>query len=182
VVKAQSAAVAGRTDARESLRAASAELQSQLEAAVNETISVLASAGHPATEQSRRQVHDLLRQAAVSGGESWRQLDKGALLEPPPADEGLAGLAPLAAMEPAGGQRARAQAQRREQERAKVEAQAEAERARRAEVAAGRARREAEDLKAALKRAEERAQQAEEEAVRLRQKAEAAGRGLKRRK
>src|SRR5260370_12765007 len=80
VVQAQSGAVAGRKNAAPELRSASDTLQRELEAALRAAGDVLRADGHAADEATLRRVQEMLRLAAVSGGETWDRLQRGALI------------------------------------------------------------------------------------------------------
>jgi hypothetical protein len=87
VVQAQSGAVAGQKNAAQALRSASDELQRQLTAEVRAAGDILRTEGHAADEATQRRVQEILRLAAVSGGETWDQLRRGALISEPRAGE-----------------------------------------------------------------------------------------------
>jgi hypothetical protein len=89
VVQAQSAAVAGQKNAAQALRSASDGLQRELEAEVRAAGDVLRAAGHAADETTLRRVQEILRLAAVSGGETWDRLQAGALISEPRAGEDM---------------------------------------------------------------------------------------------
>lgn len=89
VVEAQAAAAAGRTHAAPALRQASSELQRELEGAVRVAADALRADGHAADEATRRRVQEILRVAAVSGGEAWERLRRGSLLTEPRAGEDM---------------------------------------------------------------------------------------------
>src|SRR6202011_539257 len=88
VVQAQSAAVAGRKNAAPELRSASDGLQRELDAAVRAVGEILRADGHAADEATMRRVQEMLRLGAVSGGETWGRLQRGALVNEPQAGEG----------------------------------------------------------------------------------------------
>jgi len=71
VVQAQSGAVAGRKNAALELRSASDALQRELEAALRAAGDLLRAGRHAADEATQRRVQEMLRLAAVSGGETW---------------------------------------------------------------------------------------------------------------
>src|SRR5207248_858835 len=89
VVQAQSGAVSGRKNAAPELRSASEALQRELEAAVKEAGAVLRADEHAADEATLRRVQEMLRLAAVSGGDSWNRLQRGALISEPRAGEDM---------------------------------------------------------------------------------------------
>jgi hypothetical protein len=89
VVQAQSGAVAGQKDAAQALRSASDGLQRELEAEVRAAGVVLRAVGHAADEATLRRVQEILRLAAVSGGETWDRLERGALISEPRAGEDM---------------------------------------------------------------------------------------------
>src|SRR6266853_1527405 len=89
VVQAQSGAVAGRKGAALQLRSASDALQRDLEGAVREAGNVLRAGKHAADESTLRRVQEMLRLAAVSGGETWDRLQRGALISEPRAGEDM---------------------------------------------------------------------------------------------
>src|SRR5207245_2891503 len=157
VVGAQQAAVLGRSGAAADLRRASGELQRQLERAAGVAGAALREEGHAADEATARRLREILRVAAVSGGEVWNRLRKGALLTEPRAGEELLDVAlaigPQAAAPPplpsplkgeGDSSRRREKAKERDAER-QIEARAAARTARadaeRAERAAKNARR-----------------------------------------
>src|SRR2546425_9438737 len=89
VVQAQSGAVSGRKNAAPELRSASEALQRELEAAVREAGDVLRAGDHAADEATLRRVQEMLRLAAVSGGDTWDRLQRGALIGEPRAGEDM---------------------------------------------------------------------------------------------
>src|SRR2546426_5845953 len=89
VVQAQSGAVTGRKNAAPELRSASEALQRELEAAVREAGDVLRVGDHAAEEATLRRVQEMLRLAAVSGGDTWDRLQRGALISEPRAAEDI---------------------------------------------------------------------------------------------
>src|SRR5438309_11324690 len=179
VVQAQSGAVAGRKNAATELRSASDSLQREVEAAVRSASDVLRADEHAADEATLRRIQEMLRLAAVSGGETWDRLQRGALISEPRAGEdmltaafalGSAGTASPAAA----GVRATEARAARTAEREAVEtekriemehllrtAKADAEAAEQATQTAHRLREEADRIAADAKRAGERARQAE---------------------
>src|SRR5207244_1282716 len=76
-------------NAARELRAASEEFQRRLEAAgVAGAAGVLRQGGHSAGEETLRRMREILRLAALDGGETWDRLRKGALVtEPRPRDD-----------------------------------------------------------------------------------------------
>src|SRR5437868_5706248 len=76
VVQAQSGAVSGRKNAAAELRSASEALQRELEAAVREAGGVLRAGDHAADEATLRRVQEMLRLAAVSGGQAEKELER----------------------------------------------------------------------------------------------------------
>src|SRR2546425_6275133 len=89
VVQAQSGAVSGRKNAAPELRSASEALQRELEATVGEAGEVLRAGDHAADEATLRRVQEMLRLAAVSGGDTWDRLQRGALISEPRAGEDM---------------------------------------------------------------------------------------------
>jgi hypothetical protein len=179
VVQAQSGAVSGRKNAAAELRTASEALQRELEAAVREAGDVLRSGGHAADEATLRRVQEMLRLAAVSGGETWDRLQRGALIDEPRAGEDML-TAAFAPGRDGGTEPARARAsdakevrlaakeaaeteKRIETEHVLRTAKADEEAAQQAAQTAHRLREEADRLAADSKRASERARQAEKE-------------------
>src|SRR2546427_7255753 len=89
VVQAQSGAVTGRKNAALELRSASETLQRGVETAVREAGDALRAGDHAAEEATLRRVQEMLRLAAVSGGETWDRLQRGALISEPRAGEDM---------------------------------------------------------------------------------------------
>jgi t-SNARE complex subunit (syntaxin) len=170
VVQAQSGAVAGRKNAALELRAASDALQRELEVAVQAAGEVLRADGHAADEATRRRVQEMLRLAAVSGGETWDRLHRGALISEPRAGEDM--LTAAFALGPGGGSGA-------ESTRARANGEKAARSAAR-EAAATEKRIEMEHVLRTAKADEEAAQQAEQTAHRLREEADRIGADAKR--
>ena len=191
VVRAQSGAVAGRKNAALELRSASDALQRELEAAVREAGNVLRANEHAADEATLRRVQEMLRLAAVSGGETWDRLQRGALISEPRAGEdmltaafalGSTGSAGSAAPRvPATDARAARTAAREaaatekriETEHVLRSAKADEEVAQQAAQNAHRLREEADRMAADAKRVGEKARQAEKELERASAKAKA---------
>jgi hypothetical protein len=198
VVQAQSAAVAGRKNAALELRSASDALQRELETAVRAAGDALRADGHAADEATMRRVQEMLRLAAVTGGETWDRLQRGALISEPRAGEDML-TAAFALGEGRGGGPHRAPAKasdaraaraaemqaaetekRIEMEHALRTAKMDEETEQQAELTAHRLREEADRIAADGKRANERARLAEKELERARARAkvsrDAAGR------
>jgi len=185
VVQAQSGAVSGRKNAAPELRSASEALQRELEAAVKEAGAVLRTGEHAADEATLRRVQEMLRLAAVSGGDSWNRLQRGALISEPRAGEdmltaafalGSAGTAsPAAPRVKASEARAAREAaeteKRIEMEHVVRTAKADEEAAQQAAQTAHRLREEADRIAADAKRAGERAKQAAKDLERANAKA-----------
>jgi hypothetical protein len=193
VVQAQSGAVAGRKNAAQALRSASDGLQRELEAAVRAVAEVLRSEGHAADEATLRRVQEVLRLAAVSGGEPWDRLQRAALISEPRAGEDM--LTAAFAVASSGGRGGGAQAspakandarvaqaaarqaadteKRIEMEHALRTAKMDEEVAEQAEQAARRLREEADRMAADAKRANEKARQAEKDRERAAARAKA---------
>jgi hypothetical protein len=189
VVQAQSGAVAGRKNAAPELRSASDTLQRELEAALRAAGDVLRADGHAADEATLRRVQEMLRLAAVSGGETWDRLQRGALISEPRAGEDM--LTAAFALDAGGGRRTDANGaktsdakteraaakqaaeteKRIETEHALRSAKMDEEAAQQAKLTAQRLREEADRLAADGKRANERARQAEKELERAAAKA-----------
>lgn len=181
VAQAQSGAVAGRKNAAPELRSASDTLQRELEAALREAGDVLRADGHAADEATLRRVQEMLRLAAVSGGETWDRLQRGSLINEPRAGEDMLTAAFALGAVPVGrtnGDRATANdarpARAAEKQAAETEKRIEMEHALRTEkmddeaaqqakLTAQRLREEADRIAADGKRANERARQAEKE-------------------
>jgi hypothetical protein len=191
VVRAQSGAVAGRKNAALELRSASDALQRELEMAVRAAGEVLRADGHAADEATMRRVQEMVRLAAVSGGETWDRLQRGALIsEPQAGDDMLTAAFALAEGQGggSGGTRAKATdaraARTAENQAAETEKRIEMEHALRtekmdeeaaqqAELTAHRLREEADRIAADGRRANERARQAEKELERAAARAKA---------
>jgi hypothetical protein len=188
VVRAQSGAVAGRKNAAQELRSASDGLQRELEAAVRMAGDLLRAGGHAADEATLRRVQEMLRLAAVSGGNTWERLQRGALIDEPQAGEDML----TAAFALGGGGRAQAtpakDGDRLERAAARTAAETETrielehalrtakldeEAAQQAEQAARRLREEADRMAADAKRVNQKARQAAKEVERAMAKAKA---------
>jgi hypothetical protein len=89
VVQAQTDAVAGQKNAAQALRSASDELQRELTAEVRAAGDILRAEGHSADEATLRRIQEMMRLAAVSGGETWDRLRRGALITEPRAGEDM---------------------------------------------------------------------------------------------
>jgi hypothetical protein len=179
VVRAQTGAVDGRKNAAQELRGASDALQRELEGAVRATSDLLQAQGHAADEATLRRVQEMLRLAAVSGGEMWDQLQGGLLLSEPQAGGdmltaafalGSAG-AGSAARERDRTQRTAAREAAATENRIELEhalriAKLDEQAAQQAEETARRLREEADRMTADAKRANQKAKQAEQEAER----------------
>src|ERR1700737_1431977 len=181
VVQAQSGAVAGRKNAALELRSASDALQRELEVAVRAAGDVLREDEHAADEATLRRVQEMLRLAAVSGGETWDRLQRGALISEPRAGEDM--LTAAFALAPSAGSgskptgttatdakaarmaaREAAETEKRiEMEHVLRTAKADEEVAELAAQTAHRLREEADRIAADGKRANEKARQAEKE-------------------
>jgi hypothetical protein len=189
VVQAQSGAVTGRKNAAAELRSASDAMQRELEAGVREAGDVLRSDEHAADESTLRRVQEMLRLAAVSGGETWDRLQRGVLISEPRAAEDM--LTAAFAMGPARSgsadsarpktsditaartaAREAAETEKRiETEHVLRTAKADEEAAQQAEQTARRLREEADRITADAKRANEKARQAEKELERAKARA-----------
>jgi len=189
VVRAQSGAVSGRKNAAQDLRSASEQLQHELEAGVRAAGDVLRAEEHGTDEATLRRVQEMLRLAAVTGGETWDRLKRGALTIEPRAGEDMLtaafalgdGGGPPQAPAKAGGAKAPPAAARQAAETekrialehalrtAKLDEQA----AQQAEQTAQRLREEAARVAADAKRANQKASQAEAERERAAAKAKA---------
>jgi hypothetical protein len=191
VVRAQSGAVTGRKNAAPELRAASEGLQRELEAAIREAGDALRAGDHGADEATLRRVQEMLRLAAVSGGETWDRLQRGALISEPRAGEdmltaafavgaGRGASAPATREKQSDATAARAMAREAAETEKRIEmehilrtAKADEEAAQQAEQTAHRLREEADRIAADGKRANERARQAEKELQRANARAKA---------
>ena len=162
VVQAQSGAVAGRKNAALELRSASDALQRELEVAVRAAGDVLRADGHAADEATLRRVQEMLRLAAVSGGETWDRLQRGALISEPRAGEDM--LTAAFALSPGAGTGTESTHARANGEKAARTAAREA--------AETEKRIEMEHVLRTAKTDEEAAQQAEQTAHRLREEAD----------
>ncbi|TME78636.1 MAG: hypothetical protein E6I46_01915 [Chloroflexi bacterium] len=163
LVKAQAAAATGRSNAGRDLRAASERFQRSLEAAGTAAVTKLREGSHATGEETLRRIREILRLAALEGGDTWDRLQKGALAsEPRPGEDMLemfaAGAAPVA------GRRGEQAEARRAAELAQRAARADDELAERATATARRLRQEATEAAA-------RAAAAEDEAARARAQA-----------
>ena len=189
VVRAQSGAVSGRKNAAQDLRAASDQLQHELEAGVRAAGDVLRAEEHGTDEATLRRVQEMLRLAAVTGGETWDRLQRGALTAEPHAGEdmltaafalggrGGARQAPGKAREakaaPAAARQAAETEKRIALEHAQRTAKLDEQAAQQAEQTAERLREEADRVAADAKRAIQKARQAEAERGRAAAKAKA---------
>ena len=191
VVEAQSGAVAGRTNAALQLRSASDALQRELDVALRAAGDALRADGHAADEATMRRVQEMLRLAAVSGGETWDRLRRGALISEPRAGEDMLTAAfALGAGADGGAAATRAGARDGKAERAAARQAADTEKRietehalrtskmdeealQQARLTAQRLREEADRIAADGKRANERARQAEKELERAAAKAKA---------
>ncbi|TMD12850.1 MAG: hypothetical protein E6J00_10375 [Chloroflexi bacterium] len=183
LVRAQQVAVRGSAGAAGELRRASTELQRELQLASSAAGAALREDGHAADEAMLRRLQEILRVAAVSGGESWAGLRQGALLTEPRAGEDLltaafavGTAAPRPHPSPVKGERVKAlsakqkrtreekAAQRRlDAERVARTARADAEQAQQAAATARRLRQQADAMAADARRAQLRAREAERE-------------------
>lgn len=188
VVRAQSGAVAGRKNAAPELRSASDGLQRELEGAVRTAGDLLRAGGHAADEATLRRVQEMLRLAAVSGGDTWERLRRGALIDEPQAGEDM--LTAAFALSGGGGAQAtpakdgdrteRAAARNAAQTEKRIElehamraAKLDEEAAQQAEQAARRLREEADRMAADAKRVNQKARQAAKDVERAMAKAKA---------
>ena len=180
LVKAQSAAAAGRSNAARDLRAASEAFQRKLEEAGNAAAASLRRARHASGEETVRRIREILRLAALEGGDTWDRLQTGALAsEPRPRDDMLEMFAAGAAsMRGRRGEQAEA---RRAAELAQRAARSDDELADRATATARRLRQEATEAAAAADRAATRAAAAEDEAARAQGQAQKSQRAARRR-
>jgi len=187
VVRAQSGAVDGRKNAAQALRGASDALQRELEGTVRATSDLLQAQGHAADEATLRRVQEMLRLAAVSGGEVWDRLQRGALIDEPQADEdmltaafalGAGGARAPAAKDADRTERAAAKAAEDTERRIELEhalrtAKLDEQTAEQAEQNAQRLREEADRMTADAKRANQKAREAENDRERAVAKAKA---------
>jgi hypothetical protein len=191
VVQAQSGAATGRKNAAPELRAASEALQRELEAAVREAGEALRAGGHAADEATLRRVQEMLRLAAVSGGETWDRLQRGALISEPRAGEDMltaafavgargGGSVPASREKVSDATAARAMAREAAETEKRIEmehvlrtAKADGEAMEQAVQIAHRLREEADRITADGKRAKEKARQAEKELTRATARAKA---------
>ncbi len=179
LIKAQAAAGAGRANAPRDLRAASEEFQRRLEAAGNVASSALRDSRHPVGEEALRRIREILRLAALHGGDTWSQLAAGALTTEPQPGENMLEVFGLGSG-PAADKRAERAEARRVEELSKRAARVDAERAQRAAAMARRLREEAAEASAAAERAADRAKAAEAEAARAQAQAEQSQRAARR--
>ncbi len=177
LAKAQAAAGVGRPNAAQELRRASEDFQQRLDAASNVAAAALRQGEHRAGDETLRRVREIFRIAALKGGQTWDQLQKGALAsEPAPGDDVLemfgSGSGPVDSKA----------ADRMEKQRAMAAAEktarADVEHAKEAAATALRLRDEATAAAAAAQRAADRATAAEEEAVRAKAQAEKSQRAI----
>ena len=175
--KAQAAAAQGRPNAGRDLQAASAEFQRALDGAQDAAAEVLRAAKHATSEDTLRRVREIIRQAALQGGDSWHQLERGALMTEPAAGQDMLQLF-AAGAQPATGKRAAQVEAKQVQQEAERKARTDAEAAERAQAKAERLRHQADDLTAAAKRAEQDARQAEKEAAQATAQAAKSARGI----
>lgn len=191
VVEAQSGAVAGRKNAALELRSASDALQRELDVALRKVGDVLTADGHAADEGTMRRVQEMLRLAAVSGGETWDRLQRGTLITEPRAGEDMLTAAfALSAGGDGGAAATRTSASGARADRAAARQAAETEKRidtehalrtskmdeealQQARLTAQRLREEADRIAADGKRANERARQAEKELERAAARAKA---------
>jgi hypothetical protein len=170
LAKTQAAAGTRRANAAQELRRASEDFQQKLDAASHAAAAALRQGEHPAGEETVRRAREIYRIAALKGGETWEQLQKGALAgEPQPADDVAEMFASSAA---ATGKSAERQEQQRVAAAAEKTARADDQRAKEATATALRLRQEATAAASAAQRAADRAAAAEEEAARARAQAE----------
>ncbi len=165
VAKVQAAATAGRPNAARDLRAALEGFRWELEAAGEVAAAALGASGRTAGQEALRRIGEILRLAALQGGETWHRLAQGAMVSEPRAADDMVALFGAGSGPTSDKQRKRAEA-RRAVERARTAAQADAELAQRTLATAQRRRQEATEMAAAAKRAAERAKVAEVEAAR----------------
>ena len=182
VVRAQSGAVGGRKNAAQELRAASDALQRELEGTVRATSDLLQVQGHAADEATLRRVQEMLRLGAVSGGEIWDRLLRGALISEPQAGEdmltaafalGAGATKAPAARDGDRTERATGTETRIELEHALRTARLDEQAAQQAEQNAQRLREEADRMAADAKRTNQKARQAEDDHERAVAKAKA---------
>jgi len=162
VVHAQSGAVSGRKNAAPELRSASEALQRELEAALREAGDALRADQHAADEATLRRVQEMLRLAAVSGGETWSRLQRGALISEPRAGEDML-TAAFALGSTGGGSTATPRANQNDSRATRTAAREAAETEKRIEM---------EHVMRTAKADEEAAQQAARSAHRLREEAD----------
>lgn len=201
VVQAQQAAVSGRRNAAAELRSASDRLQRELEVAVRTVADRLRTDGHAADEATLRRVQEILRLAAVSGGDTWDRLRTGTLIEEPKAGEDMltASFALAAGPPTAHGKAARpakspdsagvpargtgkeaAETEKRlALEHAQRTAKLDQDAADQAEQTARRLREEADRMAADAKRANEKARQAAKESERMSDKAKSSAEAVR---
>lgn len=179
LMKAQAAAAAGRANAARDLRAASEEFHRRLVAAGNSAASALRDSRQGAGKEALRRIRDILRLAVLQGGDTWRQLEAGALTtEPRPGEDMLEVFGVTSG--PAADERSERAEARRAEELAQKAARVDTERAERAAATARRLRQEATQASAAAERAAERAKAAEDEAARAQAQAEKSQRAARR--
>lgn len=177
LAKAQTSAGTGRPNAAQELRRASEDFQKKLDVVSNAAADALREGKHPANEETLRRAREVFRLAGLKGGETWDQLQKGALIaEPQPVDDVLEMFGSSSASV------ATKSAERLEQQRAiaaaEKAARADAEHARTAAATALRLRQEATTAAEAARRAADRASAAEEEAARAKAQAEKSQRAM----
>src|SRR5213594_1679353 len=175
--KAQAAAATGSSNAAPGLRAASERIQRQLYDAVGAVTAALRQGGHAVGEETLRRVREILRLAALDGGDTWDRLQNGALASEPRAGDNMLDMFAAGAAS-IGGQGKRSEA-RRAAEQAQRAARADTELAERASATAQRLRLEATEAASAARRAADRAAAAEAEADRARAQAQKAQRAAR---
>lgn len=177
VAKAQTGSGSSARD----LRTASEAFQAALDGAVKAAEDVLQKNGHPASEQTRRQLREIFRLAAVQGGSTWEHLEKGALITEPSAEEDVLSMFQASA-QPSGARRREATTEEPEDPHAvraaERAARMDAERAEQLDDVARRLRAEADAAAEQAKRADERARAAEKQAGEARRQAARSARRL----
>ncbi|MDQ6884997.1 MAG: hypothetical protein M3077_12330, partial [Candidatus Dormibacteraeota bacterium] len=168
-------------------------LQRELDAAVRAAGDTLRTSGHAADDTTLRRMQEILRLAAVTGGETWDNLAAGALIEEPQAGEDMltAAFAVGAGGPSAGKAPDRGAARATASEVAEMEmqmalehairtAKQDEEAAQQADQTATRLRDEAMRMAADAKRASEKAKAAEKQAEQAAARAKASSDALRR--
>ena len=154
------------------LRTTAQEFERVLHEAGQRAADALQAGGHAASDDAVRRARELIRTAALQGGETWERLASGALTAEPELADSLAMLAAAERAAPEGPPPAAA----RDLRLARRKAQDDARLAERALERAQRMRAEATAMAERAAEADSRAREAEEQAERAREQAEESAR------